>query len=320
MPEKVRVAFGTGAVLGLWDGRMEVKPTTAHLLTYHEGRCAANCKFCPQASESSADINMLSRVLWPPYQTEKVISSFGKNEDSFSRVCIQAVNCPNVADDIRRLVENVKKSCGLPISVSCQPMTRKEMEGLASLGVDRICVPLDAATPDVFKRVKGGYSWEKHMDTLNAARDVFGFRVTTHLIVGLGESEREMVQTIGMLDKLGVTTALFAFTPIKGTLLSESERPDIDSYRRIQLARYLMLKQLGKLEDMKFEGEKLVDFGVDETIIQNAVESGEPFMTSGCSGCNRPFYNESPRGPIFNYPRKPTKKEIEEIKSSLALG
>ncbi|MEW5995677.1 MAG: radical SAM protein, partial [Candidatus Zixiibacteriota bacterium] len=139
MPEHVRVAFGTGAVLGLWDGRMEVKPTTAHLLTYHDGRCTANCKFCPQASGSSADTNMLSRVLWPPYQLEKVFSAFEKSMNSFSRVCIQAVNYPGVADDICRLVENVKSACNLPISVSCQPMTRDDMTKLASLGVDRIC-------------------------------------------------------------------------------------------------------------------------------------------------------------------------------------
>ena len=28
----------------------------------------------------------------------------------------------------------------------------------------------------------------------------------------------------------------------------------------------------------------------------------EAVLTSGCPGCNRPFYNERPRGPIYNYP------------------
>ena len=29
---------------------------------------------------------------------------------------------------------------------------------------------------------------------------------------------------------------------------------------------------------------------------------GEPFQTSGCPDCNRPFYNEQPAGPLYNYP------------------
>jgi biotin synthase len=31
--------------------------------------------------------------------------------------------------------------------------------------------------------------------------------------------------------------------------------------------------------------------------------TGEPFQTSGCPDCNRPFYNEQPGGPLYNYPR-----------------
>jgi biotin synthase-related radical SAM superfamily protein len=36
--------------------------------------------------------------------------------------------------------------------------------------------------------------------------------------------------------------------------------------------------------------------------LARVVESGEPFKTSGCPDCNRPFYNESPGETIYNYP------------------
>jgi biotin synthase len=29
---------------------------------------------------------------------------------------------------------------------------------------------------------------------------------------------------------------------------------------------------------------------------------GESFMTRGCPDCNRPYYNERPGGPMYNYP------------------
>jgi biotin synthase-related radical SAM superfamily protein len=42
-----------------------------------------------------------------------------------------------------------------------------------------------------------------------------------------------------------------------------------------------------------------------------------PFLTSGCADCNRPFYNEKPSGPIYNYPRKLTTQEIKVVKCQL---
>jgi biotin synthase len=38
---------------------------------------------------------------------------------------------------------------------------------------------------------------------------------------------------------------------------------------------------------------------------------GEAFETSGCADCNRPYYNEQPGGPLYNYPRPLTSEETE---------
>ena len=39
----------------------------------------------------------------------------------------------------------------------------------------------------------------------------------------------------------------------------------------------------------------------------------EFFNTYGCEGCNRPFYNERPSGPIYNYPETPARDVVLEI-------
>jgi biotin synthase len=318
--ENVRVAFGTGVVLGIWRGQLTATPTTAHLLTHHEGRCAANCKFCPQAQESTTDLKMLSRVVWPQVDLKKVISALGENSNEFKRVCIQAVNHPKIMGDLCELVARVKNVCDLPISVSCQPLKAGDIQKLADAGVDRVSVAMDAATPELFERIKGGcYTWEGHIKALERAKVVFGDRVSTHLIVGLGESEEEMARTIQLLHDKSITIGLFAFTPISGTPLSSRPRPDISSYRRIQLARFLITGNMSRVELMRFDGGRIVEFGAGRDVLDRTVDSGGPFRTSGCQDCNRPFYNESPRGPIYNYPRKPTPKEIEKIKSELGL-
>lgn len=324
MLEHVRVAVGTGVVLGLWRGELAVAPTTAHLLTYYDGRCNANCKFCPQARESKASPSMLSRVVWPRCEFERVLEALRANGDKFERLCVQAVNYPGVVEDLCELTGRVREVCGLPISVSCQPLTRSDIEGLAEAGAERVSVALDAATPEVFERIKGKgvgspYSWEGHLRALEEACSVFPGRVSTHLIVGLGESEEEMVRVTQFLYDRGITIGLFAFTPIPGTPLANHPRPDPASYHRIQLAGYLIANGLSGVERMGFDGGQISDLGVDWGVLNRTVESGEPFRTSGCPGCNRPFYNESPRGPIYNYPRKPTTKELGAIREQLGL-
>jgi len=318
--ESVRVAFGTGVVLGLWRGQLAVVPTTAHFLTYYKGRCDANCQFCPQARGSTSDLKMLSRVFWPHAELGKVLAALGKNSNEFRRVCIQAVNYPRVMDDICELVARVKSVCGLPISVSCQLLKVDDIQKLADIGVERVSVALDAATPELFEHIKGsGYTWGEHIKALERARVIFGDRVSTHLIAGLGESEEEMVRAIQLSHDRGITIGLFAFTPVAGTALSGRPQPDVSSYRRIQLARFFIVNNMSRAELMHFDDGRIVEFGAGQDVLNRTVASGAPFLTSGCPDCNRPFYNESPKGPIYNYPRKPTSKEIEKIKAELSL-
>jgi len=321
MASDVRVAFGTGILLDLWEGQLAAAPTTAHFLTYHEGRCSANCKFCPQARESTADPRMLSRVVWPRCELEDVLAALKKHHSRFKRICIQAVNYPSVVDDLCEFVAKVKGVCDLSISVSCQPLAASDVERLAAAGAERVSIALDVATPKLFERIKGGgYTWERHLRALENARAIFNDGITTHLIVGLGESELEMVQTIQFLHDKGITIGLFAFTPIAGTPLAGRPRPNVMSYRRIQLARHLIVNGLSRVDGMKFDGDKILDFGVVGDVLRKTIDSGEPFRTSGCPDCNRPFYNESPRGPIYNYPWKPTPKEITAIRGQLHLN
>jgi len=63
----------------------------------------------------------------------------------------------------------------------------------------------------------------------------------------------------------------------------------------------------------------LVDFGVSRVLVLKVIKTGYPFITSGCPGCNRPYYNESPRGPLYNYPRQPLPEEIAEIERQIGI-
>jgi biotin synthase len=328
MPEKIRTSLGSAVVLGLVKAMLGAKPTTIYLLTFHPSKCSANCGFCPQARKSRGRADMLSRVTWPVFQTQKVISEIvdAVKEDSIRRICIQALNYPTAFQDVLKVVQEIRSHVNALISVSCQPIDREEMRKLAEAGVERICIPLDTATEELFNKVKGRladgpYEWKEQLEALKDGIDVFGRgAVSTHLIVGLGETEKEIVKTIQWCVDLGVYPSLFAFTPIPGTAFENNPQPPVSRYRRIQIAHHLITEEKTRYEKMLFDGEDtLIGAGVPTEQLWQVIRTGRPFLTSGCQGCNRPYYNESPRGPIYNYPQQPLPEEIAEIENQIQL-
>lgn len=325
--KKIRVSLGSAIVLGLSKGMVSAEPTTAYLLTYRHGRCSANCAFCPQARSSDGRTDMLSRVTWPAFNLNDVIKGIERaaDEGRVKRVCIQALNYPGMQSDIVYISASISSASDVPISVSCQPLKYEEMIKLREAGVERVSISLDAATEGLFTRIKGElaagpYKWQSHIDALKTAVKVFGkMKVTTHLIVGLGEREEDIASTMQKCVDMGVFPALFAFTPIPGTRMANHPRPPVAQYRRVQIAHYLITREMRRFENMKFKNGRIFDFGISTSILHRIVLSGEPFLTSGCPDCNRPYYNEDPRGPIYNYPRKPAVEEILEIEKQIGL-
>jgi biotin synthase len=247
-------------------------------------------------------------------------------DDRIKRVCFQALNYPEVFTHLTALIRTVHQKADVPISISCQPLNSGNIKALVDAGAERIGIPLDAATEELFDKIKGPatggpYCWEKQFKLLGEAVQIFGKgKISTHLIVGLGETEREMVEIIQRCVDMGVLPALFAFTPIAGTVLELVPQPSIQKYRRIQIARHLIVYGIARCEDMRFDKEGCIsDLSVDEQTLLQIIQMGEPFPTSGCPNCNRPYYNEKPSGPIYNYPRKISQKELSEIESQLSL-
>ena len=319
---QIRVSVGTAIVLGLIEGKLDAPSATAYLMTYREGRCLSNCSFCAQAQKSKSNTQLLSRITWPVYPTTDVIDALSVcvEQKKIKRVCIQALTYPEVFSHLQALTKEIKRRTSLEVSLCCQPQSRETIEQLKAAGADRLGIAIDGATPEIFSKVKGrGYSWENQFLLFADALSVFGReKISTHLIVGLGETEREAAETIQLCVDLGVLPALFAFTPVRGTALEKSTSPKISTYRRVQLARHLIVQRETRAANFSYNAEgKIIGFGLENSRLESIISVGLPFQTSGCLGCNRPYYNESPRGPIYNYPKAPNKAEIAKIKEEL---
>jgi len=317
---ELNVSLGTAVVMGLVQARMDALPTTAYLML--GGRCRMNCAFCAQARESHAKAHNLSRITWPPFDEDEVIARLAQAvaKGLFRRACFQVTVTDGYFQRTLELVKKVRAHCDVPVDAAILPKDISEVESLLQAGAEHVGFGFDAACERVFRKVKGGY-WKRTMSLIEEAARRFPGRVAVHLIVGLGETEKEMVEAIQKMHDLGVTVGLFAFTPVPGTAMEKLPPPALSAYRRIQAARYLIVENLARAGDFSFSQDGAIA-ALAPSNWAELLASGEAFETSGCPDCNRPYYNEGPAGPLYNFPRPLTEEEAKQalVETGLLKG
>jgi biotin synthase len=327
--EKIRVSIGSASVLGLGSApKFKDPPTTCYVMTYTEKNCTANCGFCSQARTSNSSESFLSRVSWPTFPFKDFLTKlkylhFSKK---FKRICIQTLNYSENFRDLTEIIINIRKNTDIPISVAIPPLPKEELRELKIIGVERVGIALDGASPEIFNKIKGidvdgPYRWDQHLQKLEEALEIFspGF-VSTHLIIGLGESEKDVIERIDTLHNSKILISLFAFTPIKGTKFENLNQPSILRFRKIQLGRFLIVSNMKDRKDITYNSKgDIIRFNMSKQELKNVIDNTEAFLTSGCLGCNRPYYTSKPSGPIYNYPRELIESEKKEI-YNLLLG
>jgi len=334
-PLYVQTSLAASLTLGFQSGSFHrnAKLKGLNLLLHYSEGCSGRCHFCglSRSRREGPKGKTFIRVDWPLYPLEEIVER-SKTKGQIHRVCISMITHPKALEDTLHLIQRFKKETNLYISILITPTLihgKNSLDAMKESGADRVGIAIDAATPELFdklrgKGVGGPHRWDHYWGVVKMAAEVFGrYCVGIHLIVGLGETEKEMTGAIQRGQDLGAHTHLFSFFPEKGSPMEGHPLPPLDQYRRIQLARWIINQGLGSAGQMRFdETGKLVDFGVD---VHPLIKEGEVFMTSGCPGrdgkvaCNRPYGNERPSGPIRNFPFNPEPEDIEEIKKQLRM-
>ena len=343
-PQYVQMSTAAALTLGIMTGRMyrcECTRCLNLLLTYPEG-CRANCAYCGlarhrEAERDYADRNFI-RVDWPAVPLDMTIDIVAKQAEKspFHRMCISMITHPRSDEDtvtvLKKWTARIDPAT-IPVSILSNPttMTREDVKGLKDLGADIFTVALDAATPEIFERTRGKgvqspHSWKKYWEILMDAREIFGpQKFGAHIIVGMGETERDVLLLVQKLVDLGGHSHMFCFFPEKGSLMDHLPATDRGQWRRVQLARYLIDYRGGRVERMRFdERGRVVDFGFPESEIEETIVRGVAFRTSGCPGkfaedvsaCDRP-YGDSPPSNIASFPFAPNRRDLQKIRRQL---
>ena len=345
-PEYVQLSTAAAMTLGIMPGRMhrcECTRCLNLLLTYPEG-CRANCAYCGlarhrEAERDYADRNFI-RVDWPAVPMEQIIDIVARDPTNspFHRMCISMISHPRSDDDtvqvLRAWTRRIDPSA-IPVSILSNPttMTRDDVVRLKDLGADIFTVALDAATPEIFDRTRGKgvqspHKWSKYWEILMHARDVFGAqKFGAHIIVGMGETEHDVLGLVQKLVDLGGHSHMFCFFPEKGSLMDHLPATPRDQWRRVQLARYLIDYAGVRVEQMRFdEMGRVIDYGVARSELDRIIAEGIAFRTSGCPGkfrddlsaCDRP-YGDSPPSNIASFPFQPNGNDLRTIRRQLGI-
>jgi biotin synthase-related radical SAM superfamily protein len=272
-----------------------------------------------------------------PYDQVIDIVASGGDGGRFHRMCISMITHPRSDADtrvvLRKWVEHIKH---VPVSILSNPttMTRLDVQELKDIGADIFTVALDACNPTVFERTRGAgvrspHSWDKYWEILYAAAEIFGpERFGAHLIVGMGESDQDVLTQVQKIRDLGGHSHMFAFFPERGSLMDHLPPAPRPQWRRIQLARYLIDYRDHRLERMRFDAHgTLTDFGLPQEEIDAMIDAGTAFRTSGCPGkeaddisaCDRP-YGDSPPRDIASYPFKLNRNDIRKVRRQIDAG
>jgi biotin synthase len=331
-PDFVKMSHATAISLGLMRGRMyrgAVNRCVNLLVHYPEG-CAANCAYCGLAKKRPGIYQEKSfiHVAWPTYPMDEIIDAINHAPQYVKRTCISMITNEKCRRDTLEVARRLKNETSLPVSALISPTILKTKDPLSmkQAGIDKIGVALDLATPELFDRyrgtgVSGPHKWERYWKIMRAGLEVFEhFHVGVHLMVGMGETERDLVFLMDRLWRMGLVNHLFSFHAEHGSQLAHKPQPPWPVYLRIQLARYLIEGGWSCFDDMAFDHQgRITEFGMETNRLNEIISLGTPFMTTGCHGpngqvaCNRPFGNCLPDLKQWNYPYPPNDEEMDLI-------
>jgi radical SAM protein (TIGR04043 family) len=151
---------------------------------------------------------------------------------------------------ISRCAAAIKDASGLPIQVQFEPPSDLSvLEQVRDAGVDAVGIHIETFDPDVLQRVAAGKAKcgiDGYFRCWQRAVEVFGRgRVSTYVILGMGERRELIEEGCARAIELGVYPFVVPLRPVPGTLMADTPPPDADYVASVYRSVSAMLAQTG---------------------------------------------------------------------------
>ncbi|HUO70068.1 MAG TPA: MSMEG_0568 family radical SAM protein [Solirubrobacteraceae bacterium] len=151
---------------------------------------------------------------------------------------------------ISRCAAAIKDACGLPVQVQFEPPDDDSvLDTVRDAGVDAVGIHIETFDPDVLAGVAPGKAQcgvEGYFRCWERAVEVFGRgRVTTYVILGMGEDPALIEDGCRRAIELGVYPFVVPLRPVPGTLMASTPPPPADYVGSIYRSVSAMLAESG---------------------------------------------------------------------------
>jgi biotin synthase len=189
-----------------------------HILSNAQNaRCSEDCGYCSQSNESKARVKPYA---WKP-RSELLEEARRAAQAGAFRFCMAGSGRSPTASQVQTLAETVrqiKQQVGIEVCVSVGLIDESTARILKEAGVDRLNHNLNTSEAR-YSEICSTHDYADRVSTIEAAQSV-GLELCSGMIVGMGESDGEIVEVALELRRLQVPSIPVNFLiPIEGNRL-----------------------------------------------------------------------------------------------------
>ncbi|MCK5561966.1 MAG: radical SAM protein [Thermoplasmata archaeon] len=174
--------------------------------------CIYDCKFC---ASPQLDRNTLKKPQFSNQKWAELIIKAAADKNFESVALTSAVPCSpeRTVDDMIEIMKLVKAELGEAVPIGVEPYVTEfaEIDKLFEAGATELKLNIQSYDRDIFTRICPGLDYNNILKCIEYGVKVFGRnKVCSNLIIGLGESNENVLEGIEHLARLGVVVNLRA--------------------------------------------------------------------------------------------------------------
>jgi biotin synthase len=201
------------------------------------GFCPEDCHYCAQAKTADTDINR-----YPTKSKEEILSEAKRAYESGAyRYCMVMAGrgpSPSRVAFLAEVIRDIKKQYPLQICVSTGILDEEKAQILKDAGLDRLNHNLNTSESH-YSQICTTHTYADRIHTLKAAHQA-GIGLCSGVIIGMGETSRDIIQTAKTLKSMAVVSIPINFyIPIQGTRLPQPDLSPEYCLRVLCLYRFL---------------------------------------------------------------------------------
>jgi biotin synthase-related radical SAM superfamily protein len=193
---------------------VEIEPTIFHspeqAFFNLDTDCMYDCKFCTSRK--------LDKRITKNLDLDRIVDLVmeASKRDDFKAVAFTSAVVDSPSETVRRLayvISRVREQLDPAIPIGVEPYVDcfDDIDRLRAAGADEIKINIETYDRDIFKRVCGKRDFDWLLKAVRYAVGVFGAgRVCSNIIVGLGETDENVLDGVDRLAKMGCVSTLRA--------------------------------------------------------------------------------------------------------------